>query len=62
MKQETLDAIYSTLTTDQLDMLETYDNDTKETILGTIQDFYNAGIPLYTAINLAFNAFEGEHL
>ena len=57
MKDDTLDAIYSALTTDQIEALGTYGHETTETILYCIVDFHNAGIPLYTAIDLAFNAF-----
>jgi hypothetical protein len=57
MKEDTLDAIYSALTTDQIEALDTYDHESTETILHCIEDFHNAGIPLYTAIDLAFNAF-----
>ena len=54
----TNDIIYEHLATDQIDALETHDKATKLDILNCIEDFHNAGINIYTAINLAFNAFK----
>jgi len=60
MKDETLDAIYSVLTTDQIDALETYDKQTRTDMLNCISELYNAGISLSHAIKLTFNAFREE--
>lgn len=60
MKDETLDAIYNALTTEQIGVFDVCDKGIREDVLGCICDFYNAGVPLHTAIDLAFNAFREE--
>lgn len=55
------DIIYEHLTEDQINILDYYEQEKRADILNCIEDLHNAGVNIYTAIDIAFKSF-GEDI